>query len=456
MKSPRTTHLLQVYADFDFLGAPLHAGNLLHERVGGSALYTYIPDKDFVKAFPSLFLSADIAPGTLSSYAKDNIFRCFGDCLPDRWGKALINKRERIRVGKNGVPRTFDDFGFLVQIDDFTRMGAFRFVADGEIIGRQADAKRNVPIITDIEKLLREARRFEESIENGGDIETEWIYNIWAQGSSLGGARPKANIIDNSGNLCIAKFPSIKDTYDVALWEHFATVLAKKCGLYAADTSLLSIPGTKYHTLLSKRFDRDGERRIHYASAITMTGLVDGDSASSGHGYPDIVDAVIRIGSFKSQETTIREVLRRIIFNICIGNSDDHFRNHGFLLEKDGWRMSPAFDLNPTNDIEQSLLISSRTNKSSLQELLASSEEYFIEQEETEKLIFKIADGFVDWKQVARECGVPQKERERFSARFDWSIRQLEQLGRKAGPQKQTRKRENNLPASKSIIKKTK
>ena len=179
--------------------------------------------------------------------------------------------------------------------------------------------------------------------------------------SSLGGARPKASVIDENKILHIAKFPSRKDDYDTGLWEHFSHLLAKKAGIHAAETRVI-FTNDKYHTLLSRRFDRkeDG-KRVHFASAMTLLGLNDGDNANTGHGYLDIVDFILQ--NCTNVEDNLQELYRRVAFNICIGNTDDHFRNHGFLLTSQGWTLAPAYDMNPTLNEYQSLLINSYTNK---------------------------------------------------------------------------------------------
>lgn len=163
----------------------------------------------------------------------------------------------------------------------------------------------------------------------------KWVAQLVQAGSSLGGARPKASVIDTDKTLYIAKFPSRKDDYDAGLWEHFSHFLAAKAGINAAKTKVLAT-GEKYHTLLSQRFDRTLEgKRIHFASAMTLLGLNDGDNATTGHGYLDIVDFIIQ--NCTNVERNLQELYRRVAFNICIGNSDDHFRNHGFLLTAKGW-----------------------------------------------------------------------------------------------------------------------
>lgn len=222
-----------------------------------------------------------------------------------------------------------------------------------------------------------------------------WIAQLVQPGSSLGGARPKASVIDENKILYIAKFPSRKDDYDAGLWEHFSHLLAKKAGVNAAETRVIST-SDKYHTLLSRRFDRREDRRIHFASAMTLLGLNDGDNANTGNGYLDIVDFILQ--NCTNVEDNLQELYRRVAFNICIGNTDDHFRNHGFLLTAKGWTLSPAYDMNPTLNEYQSLLINSSTNKSDLNELLNSCEEYMLQKQPAQQIISEVLDAVKEWR----------------------------------------------------------
>lgn len=236
-------------------------------------------------------------------------------------------------------------------------------------------------------------------------------------GSSLGGARPKASVIGEDKTLYVAKFPSRKDDYDAGLWEHFAHLLAKKAGLNAAHTEVLSV-GEKYHTLLSRRFDRTQEgRRIHFASAMTMLGLSDGDNATTGYGYLDIVDFILQ--NCTNVEANLQELYRRVAFNVCIGNSDDHFRNHGFLLTVKGWTLSPAYDMNPTLNECQSLLITSTSNKADLHILLDACEEYMIGRKVAEDIIREVVNAVKDWRSIAIRLGISKREMDVFSAVLD-------------------------------------
>lgn len=219
------------------------------------------------------------------------------------------------------------------------------------------------------------------------------------------------------GQLYIAKFSSRKDDYDVGLWEHFSHLLAIRAGINAAKTQVLTA-GDKYHTLLSKRFDRTEEgKRIHFASAMTLLGLSDGDNATTGHGYLDIVDFMIQY--CRNVEDNLQELYRRVAFNICIGNSDDHFRNHGFLLTAKGWTLSPAYDMNPTLNTYQSLLVSSTSNDADLNILLDACEEYMLKRAVAEKIITEVITAVEGWRELATHLGLAKREMELFAGVLD-------------------------------------
>ena len=233
----------------------------------------------------------------------------------------------------------------------------------------------------------------------------------------MGGARPKANVIDTDKTLYVAKFPSRKDDYDTGLWEHFSHLLAIKAGINAATTKVLTT-GEKYHTLLSKRFDRTQEgKRIHFASAMTLLGLEDGDNATNGHGYLDIVDFILQ--NCTDVERNLQELYRRVAFNICIGNSDDHFRNHGFLLTAKGWTLSPAYDMNPTLNEYQSLLISADSNKADLSILLDACEDYMLNRKTAKKIVSEVIEVVKGWRELATRLGISKREMEMFAGVLD-------------------------------------
>lgn len=370
-----------------------------------------------------MFLSDDLNnyPGQQYTAPGKDIFGCFSDALPDRWGRTLINRREQILAKEENRPvRRLSSFDYLIGIEDFSRMGAFRFRESigGDYINVSEILR--IPPLTDIRELIAASSEIEKSEDENRLPEMRWIAQLVQPGSSLGGARPKASVIDENKILHIAKFPSRKDDYDVGLWEHFSHLLAKKAGVNAADTRVIST-SNKYHTLLSRRFDRRKDsKRIHFASAMTLLGLNDGDNANTGHGYLDIVDFILQ--NCTNVEDNLQELYRRVAFNICIGNSDDHFRNHGFLLTAKGWTLSPAYDMNPTLNGYQSLLINSSTNKSDLNELLNSCEEYMLQKQSAQQIISEVLNAVKEWRSLATRLGIATSEQERFASVFERQI----------------------------------
>lgn len=414
---------LEVFANFDWLDAPIRVGTLNHEQLRGTPSYSFSFDAEWLQSNKNILLSGDLMNFSGNQYKSGDIFGCFGDAMPDRWGKRLIDKRERIKAEQEKhVPKTFSDYDYLTQLDDYSRMGAFRFKQDGIFIGTSEQDMR-VPPLASLREFIFMAHEYENNEQSGHAMREDWLDNLFHQGSSLGGARPKANVMDENGRLCIAKIPSVADDYDIALWEHFAHIMARKVGIDAAETRLLTLDGIKHHTLLSRRFDRteDGQR-IHFASALTLANLKDGDNATNGHGYLDIVDILIGPAGVANTDAMLKELYRRVTFNICIGNHDDHFRNHGFILRKNGWKLSPAYDLNPTNMTTQSLLISSSTNESSLDALLDACEAYMIDKKEAETIIQEVKRGMKNWRTTANQCQIPKSEQERFAKRFEMAI----------------------------------
>ena len=404
---------LYVYADFDWLDEPMLVGELGYESLRGSDSYAFKFDNDWLRQYGSLFLSADINnyPGQQYTQPGRDIFGCFSDALPDRWGRLLLNRREQILAAEERRPiRRLSSFDYLIGIDDFSRMGGFRFktIPDGEFIN--CDSHLRIPPLADLRSLVAASMEIEKSEEQNRLPEMKWIQQLVHPGSSLGGARPKAGVRGTDGCLYVAKFPSRNDDYDVSLWEHLSHLLAKKAGVNAAETSVIST-GEKYHALLSKRFDRTADRRrIHFASAMTLLGLTDGSNAQTGNGYLDIVDFILQ--NCCDVENNLRQLYRRVAFNIAIGNTDDHFRNHGFLLTPKGWTLSPAYDMNPTTNEYQSLLINSSTNKSDLNLLLGSSEEYMIGKDEATKIIGEVTNAIKGWRRMAASLGIAKREME--------------------------------------------
>lgn len=322
---------------------------------------------------------------------------------------------------ENRPVRRLSSFDYLAGIDDLSRMGGFRFkeTPDGSFIN--SDSAIRIPPSANIRELIYASGEIEKSEEKNILPDKKWLAQLVQPGSSLGGARPKASVIDTGKVLYIAKFPSRNDDYNAGLWEHFCHLLAKKTGINAASTQVIST-NDKYHTLLSRRFDRtETNKRIHFASAMTLLGLSDGDNAGTGNGYLDIVDFILQHST--EVNSNLQELYRRVVFNISTGNSDDHFRNHGFLLTAKGWTLSPAYDMNPTLNEYQSLLISRSSNKADLELLLNSCEDYMLPRDVALNIIHEVATAVKNWKALAVKLGVAKSEMKLFESTFNSRIK---------------------------------
>lgn len=416
---------LLVYADFDWLKEIELVGELSYESLRGSDSYAFKFDDEWLKRYGNLFISADLNnyKGLQYTQPERDIFGCFSDALPDRWGRTLLNRREQIlATEEKRLVRRLSSFDYLLGIDDSSRMGGFRFKerADGDFINSSNTLR--IPPLTNIRELIHASGEVEKSEEENILPDKKWLTQLIQPGSSLGGARPKASVIDTDKVLYIAKFPSRKDNYNTGLWEHFCHLLATKAGINAASTQVIST-NDKYHTLLSRRFDRTDEgKRIHFASAMTLLGLTDGANASTGNGYLDIMDFILQNCTDVNQN--LQELYRRVAFNICIGNSDDHFRNHGFLLTPKGWTLSPAYDMNPTLNEYQSLLISSGSSRADLSILLDASESYMLTREVATKIISEVVAAVKDWRVLATKLSIATSEMTLFGAGFNDRIKE--------------------------------
>lgn len=415
--------LLYIYADLPWEDSPLLVGELTREQIRGNENYSFSFDKSWLDKNIQLKLSADLNNYPGIQYAPQNeLFGCFSDSLPDRWGRTLMKRKEQIQATQEKRPvRELTSFNFLSGIDDYSRMGAFRYAKEkgGAFLNDSGNLK--TPPFCSLPELIEASLNYEKNNDEGLIPEQKWLYQLEMPGSSLGGARPKANII-HEGKMYIAKFPSRNDDYNVGLWENIARTLAKNADISVPYTFVKQIknPINSYHTFFSERFDRIGQdKRVHFASAMTMLGLKDGDNHASGKGYLNIVDFII--SSCTNVDQDLQQLYRRVAFNICIGNSDDHFRNHGFILARNGWTLAPSYDMNPTNNRFQSLLINDNTNESSLDILLKSANKYFIEHETARQIITQVCASVKEWKTISQQSGASKLEINQFEARMDYA-----------------------------------
>lgn len=344
-------------------------------------------------------------------------FGMFLDSSPDRWGRMLMRRREAMEARREGrVPRVLTEADYLLGVYDGNRMGALRFKLSPE--GDFMDNRRELatPPWASIRDLEYASLQLERE-EPGEDAEyARWLNMLLAPGSSLGGARPKANVLDNDGALWIAKFPSGHDTKDVGAWEAVTVELARQCGIEMARCTAEKFSG-RQHTFLTKRFDRMGERRIHFASAMTLLGYTDGADAGTGVSYLELAEWIGSHCDCVSQN--LEQLWRRIVFNIAVSNCDDHLRNHGFLLTPRGWMLSPAYDVNPDEQgMGLKLNISEADNSLDFGLALSVAGYFGVNGKRAEAILKEVRSAVSSWREVATRYGISRMEQEEMTCAF--------------------------------------
>lgn len=405
-----------VYADWKGMPEPKCIGKLTAQQAKGRKAFSFAYNSDWIQSQEQLLLDPDIAwyNGRQYPNGKDN-FGIFLDSMPDTWGKALMKRRAALIAKEQGKSaQTLYDIDFLLGVHDLTRMGALRLKRnpDGDFLDNNLTSP--VPPWTSIRELQYSASLIES---NKDSVEIrKWLTMLMAPGSSLGGARPKANVSDEHGNLWIAKFPSKNDDIDKAAWEYLAYKLALEAGIVMNESKIERVAGS-YHTFFTKRFDRVQEQRLHFASAMTMTANNEEQIRDSTPSYLDIVEFIQFSGANATHD--LHQLWRRIVFNIFISNTDDHLRNHGFLLKENGWHLSPAFDLNPSIDKDGLALNIDMDNNALDIELVKIVGIYFrLEEKEMDLIIDEVGSVVADWQKLANEIGISRNEQTLMSAAF--------------------------------------
>lgn len=359
----------------------------------------------------SLEPALPLTRGAFPPPAEQAVFGSIGDSAPDTWGRRLMQRAERRRAGKEGrAVRTLSESDYLLGVADETRLGALRFRRVGEE-AFQARIADGVPALIDLGRLLRITERVLRDEETEEDLQL-----IFAPGSSLGGARPKASVLDQHGRLSIAKFPKETDEYSIETWEEVALRLAERAGVATPDHGLIQVAGKP--VMLSRRFDRTEAGRIPFLSAMAMMGARDGDRGS----YPEMVDALVEHGA--QAKADAQALYRRVAFNVLISNVDDHLRNHGFLwLGKAGWSLSPAYDLNPVPADLKSRVLSTNIDLDEATcsiDLLESAAAYFsLSLAGARAIIKEVAAATGTWREVARAVGARAAEITRMASAFE-------------------------------------
>jgi serine/threonine-protein kinase HipA len=378
--------------------------------------FSFEYDKAWISSHEQLLLDPDLGwySGPQFPNKKDN-FGIFLDSMPDSWGRTLMQRREPQRAKEEGrAPKILHDIDYLLGVYDNSRMGALRFKLNQEGPFLDVASETTAPPWTSLGE-LQKAVNYIESDEADENIRN-WIFMLIAPGTSLGGARPKANFTDRSNEFWIAKFPSRNDTTDKAAFEFLAYRMATKAGINMAGSGISKITGN-YHTFLTRRFDRINKDRIHFASAMTMTGNSEESIRDNRASYLEIAEFIRFSGA--SNEEDLHQLWKRIVFNISISNTDDHLRNHGFVLSSKGWRLSPAFDVNPSID-KQGLALNIDTDNNILDFDLARSvgEFFMLDIPSMDKILAEVKFVVSDWRKYANSIGIPRNEQEMMAPAF--------------------------------------
>lgn len=417
---------IEVWADWRGLGSPVLMGRLRSSLTRGKEVFSFTYEREWLAREDARPLDPDLGlyagPQYSGSGERPN-FGVFLDSAPDRWGRLLMQRREAVLAREaSRSPRRLQETDYLLGVHDGQRAGALRFKEPetGDAWLDDAPSMRTPPWAS-----LRQLEHASWMIQDGSAHDDpdypEWLRLLTAPGSSIGGARPKAGVKDPDGDLWIAKFPGRTDTRDMAAWEMLAHRLAVRAGLCVAQADLQQF-GDGHRTFMTRRFDRvhgtAGTQRIHFASAMTLLGHTDGDNHHAGASYLEMVEFLTRQGAAPGSD--LAELWRRIVFSIAIHNTDDHLRNHGFLLTEHGWRLAPAYDLNPDpSGTGLSLNISETDNALSFDLALEVAPFFRLKPAAAQAILQEIRDAVGSWKQQAADLGIARAEQQFMATAFE-------------------------------------
>lgn len=399
---------LDVYIDWD--GDTVFVGRLWARSKGNRQTASFEYAADWIGRDHSFGLAPDL-PLTSNRFHTEGLFNAFTDPAPDRWGRNLLARRERKLAQTEKRPlRTLLDIDYLTLVEDINRLGALRFAESGTR-DFLATTDRPIPPLIRLGQLLSAATRVITDKESDDDLRL-----LLAPGASLGGARPKAAVLDNSGHLMIAKFPSPTDDWPVPRWEAVAMELARAAGIHVPAAELHDVLGRPIFVM--QRFDRDeAGRRVPFISALTALGAKDGDTRS----YIELVDVLRQDGALP--EADAAEIWRRMVFNILISNTDDHLRNHGYLRDPAGWRLAPAYDLNPMPvDVKprhHALTLDESDDASSIDTAFSVAPYFGLKLADARRVAAEVGAAVLAWRDVASHHGLTPSQIDRMTSAFE-------------------------------------
>lgn len=402
--------MVEVYAGWMPLDAPLLVGQLTFSESSRGGIFSFAYDSSFLTSTHRLQIDPQLMlhRGELYNDAADKNFRIFLDSSPDRWGRVLMQRRAAIecRKGLRATSR-LTELDYLLGVHDSYRMGGIRFKTTDVNDFLDNNTEFTAPPISSLRELEHAALQIEQDNNVESDEYYHWLKMLMSPGSSLGGARPKACVTDNNKHLWIAKFPNQNDTFDVGAWEMLCYQLAQAAGVAMFPSEIRKF-SSEHHTFLTKRFDRLGDKRVHFSSAMTQLQYYDGEH-SEGASYLEIAEFLTKYGAQTKKD--LAQLWRRIVFNIAVSNTDDHLRNHGFLLTNKGWTLSPAYDLNPTVG-KQGLHLNITDTANALDYSLAFDViDYFrLTQDEATQIYDEVLAAVQGWQHLANRLGISRAE----------------------------------------------
>lgn len=405
---------MYVYADWQELEVPTLMGELHSERLKGKEIFSFEYNKEWLALGHAQLLDPELQfyPGIQYQAGDQNNFGLFLDSSPDRWGRLLMRRREAAlaRIEKQSEKKLFET-DYLLGVFDGHRMGALRFKLnqDGLFLNDNRDLAS--PPWTSIMELEQISLKLEQDDVIDDPEYLKWLSMLIAPGSSLGGARPKASIAGKDGSLWIAKFPSRNDQGDIGGWEIVTYELALTAGITMAESKAQKF-SSNYYTFITKRFDRTSNgKRIHFASAMTMLGYTDGQDHEDGISYLELAEFIANNGA--NVNADLEELWRRIVFSICVSNTDDHLRNHGFILTESGWLLSPAYDINPIETgTGLKLNISEHDNSLNLNLAMEVHQFFRLKKNKAIEIIEQVKTSVRKWKNIASKHGISKAEQE--------------------------------------------
>lgn len=415
---------IYVYMDDAESGKPVFMGVLHSETIRGKEVFSYENDPGWLSHSYFRALDPDLSEFAGKQYlpADKSNFGLFLDSAPDRWGRTLMRRRAAITARiENRQPRPLTETDVLMGIYDGNRMGALRFKYSPEGVFMDDNKALATPPWVSIRELEQASLQLEKEELSDTAEHIQWLNMLIVPGSSLGGARPKANILDEKGHLWIAKFPSGHDFRNVGAWEMAVSEMAQSCGIVMSECRAQRF-SSHHHTFLTKRFDRNSEgKRIHFASAMTLLGYTDGASHTEGVSYLELAEWIM--ANCDDTNRNLEQLWRRIVFNIAVSNCDDHLRNHGFVLTSKGWQLSPAYDINPdANGMGLKLNISENDNSLDFDLALSVAEYFALNRKRAEEILHEVALVVSGWQEVAMRYGISRQEQDAMSGAFRRAI----------------------------------